>query len=81
MAKADKEEKEDKAQQELSLEENFQALEGILEQLEEEELSLEDSFALYKTGMEKLKACNDAIDRVEKKVLLLTEGGETGEFE
>ena len=42
--------------------------------------SLEDSFRLYKQGMELLKYCNDKLDTVEKKMLLMNEDGSLGEF-
>lgn len=58
-----------------SLEASMEELEGILGRLEQEELSLEDSFRLYNEGMKLLKSCNAAIDKVEKKLVVL----ETGE--
>lgn len=65
---------------EPALEEQFQSLEKIVNRLEREEISLEESFQLYHRGMELLKKCNDTIDTVEKKVLMLDENGETYEF-
>ncbi|MCR5755397.1 MAG: exodeoxyribonuclease VII small subunit [Acetatifactor sp.] len=56
----------------LSLEENFEQLEQIIEQMESEDISLEDSFAAYSKGMELLKICNQQIDRVEKEVIVLS---------
>lgn len=66
--------------QELTLEEQFQSLEEVVNRLEREEVSLEESFQLYYRGMELLKKCNETIDTVEKKVLMLDENGETHEF-
>lgn len=54
-----------------SLEESFQQLDDIIEQLEQEEVSLEDSFRLYQTGIKLIKACNASIDKVEKKIIIL----------
>lgn len=65
---------------ELKLEEAFEMLEAAVSSLEQEDISLEESFQIYKNGMELLKKCNDAIDQVEKKVLVLNEDGETYEF-
>ena len=62
------------------LEEGFQKLEEILTALEREDITLEESFQEYQKGMELLKKCNDAIDRVEKEVLVLNGDGETNEF-
>ena len=67
-------------QETLSLEENFALLRQTVEALEADEISLEDAFACYSKGMELLKTCNDQIDRVEKQVLVLSEGGELKEF-
>ena len=63
----------------LSLEEVFQNVDKILKELEED-VSLEQSFEKYNEGMALLKACNDKIDRVEKKVLKLNEEGGLDEF-
>ena len=48
--------------------------------MEQEDISLEESFQIYKEGMELLKKCNQAIDKVEKQVLVLNEDGESNEF-
>ena len=66
--------------EELNLEEAFDNLEETVLALEQEDISLEESFQIYKSGMELLKKCNQAIDQVEKKVLVLNEDGETHEF-
>lgn len=57
------------------LEESMQALEEVMARLEEEELPLEQSFALYKQGMDLLMQCNKAVDKVEKELRILEEGG------
>ena len=66
--------------QELTLEEQCQALDTIVNKLEREEVTLEESFQLYHQGMTLLKKCNETIDTVEKKVLMLDEDGKTYEF-
>ena len=58
-----------------SLEENFARLEETIEKLEAGDISLEEAFNAYSAGMIILKECNDQIDRVEKKVLKLSEEG------
>ena len=63
-----------------TLEEVLVELDEVVEQLEESTVSLEDSFSLYHKGMELLKVCNDKIDRVEKKMLMLDEDGEQHEL-
>lgn len=64
-----------------SLEEYMIEIEDILDKMDEKEISLEDSFLLYEEGMKKLKLCNDKIDQVEKKMLLINEEGYLEEFE
>lgn len=67
-------------EKELTLEEAFEKLEETVAALEQEDISLEESFQIYKNGMELLKKCNQSIDMVEKRVLVLNEDGETNEF-
>ena len=65
---------------EQSLETVFEQLDEIVEQLEAEDVSLEDSFGLYHKGMDVLKVCNEKIDTIEKKMMMLDENGEEHEF-
>lgn len=67
-------------QNEKKIEEVFQELDTIADQLESGETSLEDSFRLYKKGMELLKYCSDKLDTVEKKMLQIDEDGVLREF-
>lgn len=60
----------------ISLEESFERLDDIIGQLQEGEMSLEDSFKKYEEGMKLIKNCNDAIDKVEKKLIVLEQGEE-----
>lgn len=66
--------------EEFNLEAAFLQLDETVGRLEQEDISLEESFAEYQKGMELLKKCNEAIDLVEKKVLVLNEKGEMDEF-
>lgn len=64
-----------------SLETAFEELETTIAALESGDLSLEASFKLYADGMKLVKYCNDAIDKVEKKMIQLkAEDGEDHEF-
>lgn len=65
---------------EQSLETVFEQLDEIVEQLEAEDVSLEDSFGLYHKGMDLLKVCNEKIDTIEKKMMMLDKNGEEHEF-
>ena len=66
--------------EEKTLNEVFAELDEVMKRMNEEQVSLEDSFSFYHQGMELLKICNDKIDTVEKKMLVLDEDGETYEF-
>ena len=68
-------------QQEASLEETFQELSSIIEKKQERDVTLEESFSLYEQGIRKLKLCNEKIDSVEKKMLLLNQQGELEAFD
>lgn len=68
-------------EEKLTLEEKFAKLDSIVKELEGTDISLEKSFDLYKQGMDFVKECNDEIETVEKKVLLLKDNGETNDFE
>lgn len=64
-----------KSENPKTLEELFFELDQVATDLEQANISLEDSFSLYRRGMELLKLCNDKIDAVEKKILVLDEDG------
>lgn len=68
------------AKETLSLEENFARLEQEIEKLEAEDVTLEEAFLAYSAGMKLLKECNAQIDKVEKKVLKLTNEGQLEEL-
>lgn len=72
--------KKEGAGQALSLEASLEQLEQIMEELGSPELSLEESFAKYKQGMDLLLQCNQAIDKVEKELMILEENGISDEF-
>lgn len=66
--------------QEMGLEERFAAIESILDQMEDENVTLDESFELYKKGMEQMKVANQALDQIEKVMLVMNESGELEEF-
>ncbi|MBQ9765717.1 MAG: exodeoxyribonuclease VII small subunit [Lachnospiraceae bacterium] len=65
-------------QEELTIEQAFDKLEKLIEHMETE-IPLEESFDLYKEGVELIKMCNDKLDKVEKKIMILEENGELGD--
>ena len=58
----------------------FQELDEVVKKLEANEASLEESFQLYHKVMDLLKVCNEKIDTIEKKMMILDENGEAHEF-
>jgi exodeoxyribonuclease VII small subunit len=75
--KVDKEIKDDK---EMKLEEAFNKLNIVIDELEKPDISLESSFELYQEGIKLLKACNASIDKVEKQLIILNENGDSNEI-
>jgi len=61
---------------EQTIEETFAQLEEIIRKLESGESSLEEAFQHYEIGMKLVKSCNEKIDKVEKKIIVLQENGE-----
>ena len=55
--------------EELSIEEMFDRLDGIMR-------TLEESFASYEAGMRLVRACSEKIDKVEKQIMVVN-GEET----
>lgn len=63
-----------------NLEEMFDRLDQVIGTLEGEDVSLEGAFGLYDQGMKLIRRCNQTINEVEKKILVLDENGEKHEF-
>ncbi|MEH2956231.1 exodeoxyribonuclease VII small subunit [Candidatus Merdisoma sp. JLR.KK006] len=66
--------------QEKTLEEAFAELDQMLEKLSDRDTALEESFQVYAEGAKLLKYCNEKLDKVEKKMLVLSEEGTLDEF-
>ncbi len=60
---------------EMTLEELFADLDGILADMNDREVSLEDAFSLYEKGMQKIRLCNEKLDLVEKKMMVIAQDG------
>lgn len=67
-------------EKDLKLEDAFERLNHIMEELEKPDISLENSFTLYQEGMKLIKICNDSIDKVEKELIILNEKGDINEL-
>ncbi len=61
---------------EPTIEQTFEQLDQIMEKLESSGITLEESFACYEAGMKLVQACSEKIDKVEKQMIVLQEGGE-----
>ena len=57
--------------EELSIEEMFDRLDGIMRTLEDSHSTLEESFASYEAGMRLVRACSEKIDKVEKQIMVV----------
>lgn len=64
----------------VSLEERFENIEDIIEQMESGDVSLDKSFELYKSGLEEIKAANAMLDDMEKNMMIMNEDGKLEEF-
>ncbi|MBR6309245.1 MAG: exodeoxyribonuclease VII small subunit [Lachnospiraceae bacterium] len=62
-----------------TIEEMFETIEGTIAELEKDDLPLEKAFSCYEEGIKLVKKCEEEIDAVEKKVMVLS-GGEVHEF-
>ena len=64
-----------------TLEQSFEKLEQIIGNLENGDVSLEDSFKLYNEAMKLIQNCNQQLDKVEKKIVVLNQKeGDEDEF-
>lgn len=68
------------AGKEKTIESIFEQLEEKLNKLEDRNITLEEAFKTYTEGMKLLKSCNDKLDKVEKKVMIMNEEGDLSEF-
>lgn len=70
-----------KKEEKTGIREIFGQLDEVVKGMEKEDVSLEASFDLYHKGMDLLKLCNEKIDRIEKKMIMLDDEGEEHGFE
>ncbi|MDE7313157.1 MAG: exodeoxyribonuclease VII small subunit [Eubacterium sp.] len=65
----------------MPLEELFVQVEQCIAQLENPQISLEDAFRHYEEGIKKLRACNEKVDQIEKKMMFVNSQGELEDFD
>ncbi|MCD8156590.1 MAG: exodeoxyribonuclease VII small subunit [Clostridiales bacterium] len=56
-------------------------MDEILAAMDDREISLEDAFSLYEKGMKQIRHCNEKLDLVEKKMLVIAQDGAEETFE
>lgn len=61
---------------ELNFEEAMEKLEKISTELEDGKLKLDESVEKFEEGMKLSKACNDILEKAEKKITMLVKDGE-----
>ena len=64
----------------VTLENKFENLEKIINQMEANDVTLDASFELYKSGVPELKEANELLDNIEKAMLVINNAGELEEF-
>lgn len=57
-----------------SIEQSFEEINAIIEQMDNDDTSLEQSFKMYEKAMKLVKQCNARIDKVEKKINVIENG-------
>ncbi|MBQ5735983.1 MAG: exodeoxyribonuclease VII small subunit [Lachnospiraceae bacterium] len=57
----------------ISIEEALKRLDELTVELAKNDISLDESFRLYNEGLKLVKICNDQLDKVEKKIIILEE--------
>ena len=58
-----------------NLEDTFNKLEAVLNEMEQGELTLDESFKKYKECMELLNKCNTMLGKVEKQIVIIDDNG------
>lgn len=74
------EEKEENIEKTEKLEDVIAQVEQCIACLEDPQVSLEDSFRYYEQGIAKLKLCNEKVEQIEKKMLMINSQGELENF-
>ena len=59
--------------EEMTMEEAYDSLDALLDELESGDHSLEETFALYTKGVQLVRSCHEKIDAIEKKLIVLEE--------
>ena len=60
----------------MTIEESFTEINRIIAEMEDGSQSLEEALASFEARIKLIKQCNKQIDKVEKKIQVLSESGE-----
>lgn len=55
----------------LTVEQSFEKMDELLQQLQQKDLPLEESFKKYQEGLQLVQNCNSMIDKIEKELEVL----------
>ncbi|HOV28474.1 MAG TPA: exodeoxyribonuclease VII small subunit [Synergistales bacterium] len=62
----------------MSFSKEIEALQAIVKRLESEPMPLEEAMKLFEEGMAKAEKCKAFLDQARQKVILLSEGDNSG---
>ncbi|HIS56178.1 MAG: exodeoxyribonuclease VII small subunit [Lachnospiraceae bacterium] len=65
----------------MTIDETLEQLNAIIQDMETKSQSLEESLASFEKGIQLIKSCSKQIDKVEKKIKILSESGEESDME
>lgn len=65
----------------MTIDETLEQLNAIIQDMETKSQSLEESLASFEKGIQLVKSCSRQIDKVEKKIKILSESGEESDVE
>lgn len=57
--------------QTMTMEEAFDRLNQVLNEMESGEYTLEETFTLYEEGLKLVRHCHETVDTMEKKLMIL----------
>ncbi|MBP5305062.1 MAG: exodeoxyribonuclease VII small subunit [Lachnospiraceae bacterium] len=65
-------------EKEMNIEDYFERLDEILEDIDKKETTLKESFDLYKEGVKLVQNATETLTGIEKELIILEEGNDEG---
>ena len=56
-----------------TIEQNFEEIESIIQNMQAEDVTLDKSFKLYNKGLNLVRDCSAQIDKIEKQIQIINE--------